>query len=111
MRVFNGTKIDDVIVFNIMRAAGVTSAGPIERVVIRYNERLNAHGVCKKRGTMVIIELRERYNIKTLAHELRHLAQHTVGLSEVMSYEREAVKEHNLRAHEVDAIEFAKRYL
>lgn len=110
MRVHNQTKIDDRIIFNVMRAAGVTSHGTIKRVVIRYNDRLSANGVCKKRGSMVIIELRERYNIKTLAHELRHLAQHTVGLSEVMSYERETVKEHNLRAHEIDAVEFAKRY-
>jgi hypothetical protein len=93
-----------------MRAAGVTSQGTIKRVVIRYNDRLKSHGVCKKRGAMVIIELRERYNIKTLAHEIRHLAQHTVGLSDVMTYERETVEQHNLRAHEIDAIEFAKRY-
>ena len=109
MKVHNQTKIDDRMIFNIMRAAGVTSQGPIKRVVIRYNDHLNQKGSCKKRGSMVIIELKDRYNIKTLAHEVRHLAQHTVGLSEVMAWERQNVN-YLERAHEIDAIEFSKKY-
>jgi Zn-dependent peptidase ImmA (M78 family) len=109
MKVYNQTKIDNTIMFNIMRKAEVTSQGPIKAVIVRYNKELTKTGLCSRRGAVVVIELRDEYSIPTLAHEIRHLAQHTVGLTDVMTYERENVV-YNQRAHEIDANEFSKLY-
>jgi len=109
MKVHNQTNIDDSIIQSIMREARVNANGTIERLVIRYNERLGAKGHCKKRGKLCIVELRDNYNIPTLAHELRHVSQYTWGLGPIMELERETMKYVD-RVHEIDAREFASRY-
>jgi hypothetical protein len=112
MRVYNKTRFDDNMIKNIMRAAKVTSTGPVTALHIWHVSDLDCSGICEylSNGEVIVKVRCESINsLSTLAHELKHVAQLSHDMGDWMDAACETDK-HSERWHEIEAIEFSKRY-
>lgn len=111
MKVVNLTKYDDKMIANMMRAAKVTDSGIINTLSITVNKRTSCAHVLIYEGTATIVLKSDNMDkLPSLAHELKHVAQVSHGLGEFMM-ESVRTDKHNERWHEIEAIEFSKRYV
>jgi hypothetical protein len=112
MRVYNKTRFDDSMIRNIMRAAKVTCNGSVTALHIWHVSDLECSGVCESLSNgEVIVKVKSDSidKLPTLAHELKHVAQLSHGMGDWMNAACETDK-HADRWHEIEAIEFSKRY-
>lgn len=110
MKVINLTKYDSKMIENIMRAARVTDSGIINTLSITVNKKAKCPHVLVYGDTATIVLKSDNMDrLPSLAHELRHVAQVSHGMEEFMKVACETDK-HSERWHEIDAIEFSKRY-
>ena len=112
MKVYNKTRFDDSMIKNIMKAARVTSTGTISALHIWHVSDLDCSGICEylNNGEVIVKVRSESVNaLSTLAHELKHVAQLSHGMGDWMDAACETDK-HSERWHEIEAIEFSKRY-
>jgi hypothetical protein len=102
----NLTTIDNLIIQNVAKAAGAS----LHNVVILVDESMQSNGTCVVLSDgSFIIKLKSDWNIRTLAHELKHVEQVQSGLFDFMAAEQE-LETYEKQWHELEAHEFASKY-
>ena len=112
MKVYNRTRYDDKLIYNIMKDAKVTAKGTITALYIMIDDSLECGGKCLPlSNNECIIKLKrdDCIGIPILAHELRHVSQVSHGMIDWMN-ESKRTDRYSERWHEIDAKEFERRY-